>query len=127
LPSKFEADRQNLGLMIAGQAPFKSLYNIYSLHRTFPACKTLCGHNKEAVKVLNNEQIKIFSTLINERYQAEWIVDEMPVVLEVNLLVPLSLCFLMSLFSLGGSGKPGRQVVSYAVAVYSSGSSVGTV
>lgn len=83
-PQQLQMDRQNLGLLISGAAPFKSLYEIFSLHQVWPACKTLCGAQGKAVQRLTNEQIRIWSTLINERYEAEWIVDDMPVVHEVQ-------------------------------------------
>lgn len=34
------------------------------------------------MRTLNSEQIQILSTLIDERYEAEWIVDNLPVVIE---------------------------------------------
>jgi transmembrane 9 superfamily protein 2/4 len=71
---------QNLGRAISGSAPFNSLYEIYALHQVWPICKTLCGPLKQAVRNMTNEEIRVLSTLISERYEAEWIVDNMPVV-----------------------------------------------
>ena len=94
-PKHLELDRRNLGLIISGSAPFKSLYDIFSLHRLWPGCRTVCGPLDKAVRKLNNEQIRIFSTLINERYEAEWIVDNMPVVVELEAENQLGTVFQM--------------------------------
>ncbi len=75
---------QNLGRVISGSAAFQSLYNLHSLHQVWPGCRTLCGSQQQAVRNMTNEEIRIFSTLISERYESEWIVDNMPVVLEVE-------------------------------------------
>ena len=84
-PATFELDpTQNLGRVISGSAPFKSLYEISSMHRVFPRCRTLCGPLGQAVRNMTNEEIRIFSTLISERYESEWILDGMPVVFEIQ-------------------------------------------
>lgn len=77
-------------------------YKIHTLHRVAPGCRTLCGSGEQAgarcrgapdfvcrrsagaaaVRTLNSEQIQIMSTLIDERYEVEWIVDNLPVVSE---------------------------------------------
>jgi transmembrane 9 superfamily protein 2/4 len=74
---------QNLGRVISGSAPFASLYQINALHQVWPACRTVCGTRARAVRTLSNEDIRVMATLISERYEAEWIVDNMPVALEV--------------------------------------------
>jgi transmembrane 9 superfamily protein 2/4 len=85
-PAILELDSasQNLGRAISGSAPFKSLYEIYALHQVWPVCKTLCGPLGQAVRNMTNEDIRVWSTLISERYEAEWIVDNMPVVLQMQ-------------------------------------------
>ena len=100
-PAHLQLDRLNIGLMISGSAPFKSLYSIHPLHRSYPGCQTLCGPLDQAVHKLNQEQIRIFSTLISERYEADWTVDNMPVVVkgrrdDLQSLVSLVLIFFPS-------------------------------
>lgn len=94
-----------MGRLISGSTPLKSLYDLYTLHRAWPGCRTLCGSLKDAVKTLNNEQIQIMSKLIDEKYEVEWIVDNLPVVMEVQAQNPEGKKFVLQspFFPLGKS------------------------